>query len=293
MQELLLRIGEQDPALLARRAGIVPRLPAWTSYDLPFVGRVREELLIFDRLREVAAGSARMVFITGEAGIGKSRLVLEAARRAYDETIVLAVDGADALHPGLKTIAAALLEAAATMNDAELALCLGRRPGDVADLVPALRRRFPELPRPDEGNDGEDRAARARDALVSWIAGMSQRAPIVLILDDVHRAGPQLLLLLGALLAGDDPIRVLVLATARTGAAEFSSRLEQLVRRVETEGRLDRLELDGLSATSVRQLLTALGVSESDFDVDELVAFTQGRPDRLAERLRGHVTSRS
>src|SRR5262249_46248655 len=155
-----------------------------------------EELRIFERLRDVAAGGTRMVLVTGEAGIGKSRLVLEVARRAYDETIVLAVDGADALQPGVKMIAAALFDATATMADAELAWCLGRWPGDVAALVPALRRRLPGLPPAFEG-DHEARAVRERDAVVSWMAAMSQRAPVLLILDDLHRAGPALLMLVG------------------------------------------------------------------------------------------------
>lgn len=291
MQELRRRIEDQDPTLLARRAGIVPRLPAWTSYDLPFVGRIREELRIFENLREVAGGCARMVLITGESGIGKSRLVLEVARRAYDETIVLAVEGADALQPGVITIATALYEAAEDISDEELECCLGRWPGDVAALVPALRRRLPDLPPALEGDD-EARATREREALISWMGGMAQRAPIVLILDNVNRAGPELLFLLGGLLTRAEPLRVLVLATARCGASDFSTRLEQLLRRVGQEGCLDRIELDGLSLTSVRGLLTELGMSEADFDAAELAALTQGRPDRLGERLRDHVTSR-
>jgi hypothetical protein len=219
-------------------------------------------------------------------------LVLEVARRAYDEMIVLAVDGADALQPGVQSIAAALFQAAEKMTDAELECCLGRWPGDVAALVPALRRRLPDLPPALEGNDKE-RSDRARDALVSWMAGMSQRAAVLLILDDVHRAGPELLFLLGALLTGDDQVRVLVLATARIGADDFSSRLEQLVQRVGEDGLVDRIELDGLSLTSVQRLLTDLGMSDSDFDAAELAALTQGHPDRLGERLRDHVSSRS
>jgi len=292
MQELRRRIEDQDPTLLARRAGIVPRLPAWTSCDLPFVGRIREELRVFERLREVAVGCSRMVLITGEAGIGKSRLVLEVARRAYDETIVLAVDGADALQPGVKTIATALFDAAATMTDAELECCLGRWPGDAASLVPALRRRFPDLPPAFVGAD-EERSARERDAVVSWMAGMSQRAAVLLVLDDLHRAGPQLLFLLGALLTSAETVRVLVLATARCGPEDSVSRLEQLVHRIDEEAGVDRIELDGLSLTSVQRLLTELGISETEVDAAELAAFTQGHPGRLAERLHDRVTTRS
>jgi DNA-binding SARP family transcriptional activator len=293
MQELRRRIEEQDPTLLARRAGIVPRLPAWTSCDMPFVGRSREELRIFERLRDVAAaGGTRVVLVTGEAGIGKSRLLLEVARRAYDETIVLAVDGADAIQSGVKTIAAALFNAAATMADAELVCCLGRWPGDVAALVPQLRRRFPALPSAFEGDD-EARAGRERDAVISWMAGMSQRAPVLLMLDDLHRAGPELLMLVGGLFTTEDPIRVLVLSTARSGADDYSSRLEQLVRRIAEQGALERIEIGGVSLASMQRLLTELGMSDADFGANELAALTHGHPGRLSECLRGHVISRS
>jgi predicted ATPase len=217
---------------------------------------------------------------------------LEIARRAYDETIMLAVDGVDALQPGVRTIAAALFDAASTMSDAELEQCLGRWPGDAAALVPALRRRLPDLPPALVGTEDE-RSVREREALVSWIEGMSQRAPVLLVLDDVHRAGPELLFLLGGLLTSTDPVRVLVLATARSGPDHSSSRLEQLVHRVDEDARVDRIELDGLSLTSVQRLLAESGVPESDVDAAELVAVTQGRPDLLAERLRGYVTTRS
>jgi class 3 adenylate cyclase/tetratricopeptide (TPR) repeat protein len=46
----------------------------------PLVGRERELGLLLDRFREVKAGRGQVVFITGEAGIGKSRLLLECRR---------------------------------------------------------------------------------------------------------------------------------------------------------------------------------------------------------------------
>ncbi len=257
MQELQVRVLDQDPTLLAHRSGIVAPLPSWTSCGLPFVGRGREELRIFDRLRQVAAGGTRMVLVEGESGIGKSRLVLEVARRANDEAIVLAVDGADALRPGLHMIAAALGDACASLSDVELRLCLGRWPGDLAEIVPALRRRLPDLPAPLDADD-ETRSRRLRAALVSWIGALSQRAPVVLLLDDVHRAGPALVLFLGAVTADPEPKRVLVLATARSGAGDRSSRLEQLARSLQARGLIDRIELEGLTASSVAQLLSDL-----------------------------------
>ena len=116
MQELHARVVRQDPTLLARRAGIVAALPAWTPCSLPFVGRAREETVIFERLRDVAAGSTHMVLVEGVAGIGKSRLALEAARRAGGDAIVLAIDGGDSLRPGLHVLAAALADASSQLS---------------------------------------------------------------------------------------------------------------------------------------------------------------------------------
>ncbi len=262
VQELHGRMLDQDPALLLRRSGIVATLPTWTPCGLPFVGRSREEHLIFDVLRDVAAGATRMVLVEGEAGIGKSRLVLEAARRAHDDAIVLAVDGADALHPGLLMLTAALTEASVQLSDVELRLCLGRWPGDVADLAPALRRRLPDLPPPLEA-DAETRAAAVRAAIVSWIGALSQRAPVMLLLDDIHRAGTALLLLLGEMFVDQEPKRVLVLATARSGGADRSSRLEQLARSLQKRGELDRFELGGLGSDQVERLLNELALPDA------------------------------
>jgi class 3 adenylate cyclase/tetratricopeptide (TPR) repeat protein len=50
----------------------------------PLVGRERERATLLDRFQEAKAGLGQVVFIAGEAGIGKSRLVLE-SRRALAE----------------------------------------------------------------------------------------------------------------------------------------------------------------------------------------------------------------
>src|SRR4051812_10786126 len=51
----------------------------------PFVGRRPELAVISQQLSEAAKGSARVVLISGEPGIGKSRLVCELTRNAAAE----------------------------------------------------------------------------------------------------------------------------------------------------------------------------------------------------------------
>jgi DNA-binding SARP family transcriptional activator len=284
VHDLYARIRDQDPTLVAPRAGIVGALPSWTPCSLPFVGRSREESIIFERLRDVAGGARRMILVEGEAGIGKTRLALEIARRAHDAAIVLPVDGADALRPGLQMIAAGLAEACSHLGETELRLSLGRWPGDLAEMVPALRGRLPDLP-PALDADDETRAIRMREAVVSWIGALSQRAPVLLLLDDVHRAGPALLVLLGALMVAEKPSRVLVLATARS-ATERSARLEQLAHRLDQLGLLERLELGGLTSDSVHRLLTELACPDASTLSEDLTRVTSGHPYLLGEMLR-------
>src|SRR5262249_57963850 len=55
--------------------------PSWPD-EAPIIGRGRECTRLLDALDEVAAERGQLIAVLGEAGIGKSRLVAEAAREA-------------------------------------------------------------------------------------------------------------------------------------------------------------------------------------------------------------------
>ena len=82
LRELHRDVLSHAPGLAIGVGPLGSRIPLWTSLSLPFVGRGDEEELIFGRIREVFAGSRMMVLVEGEAGIGKTRLILEVAPRA-------------------------------------------------------------------------------------------------------------------------------------------------------------------------------------------------------------------
>jgi AAA ATPase domain len=54
----------------------------------PLVGRVAELAVLDEAIGSAAAGSAQVVAISGEGGIGKSRLALEGVRSAEAEVFV-------------------------------------------------------------------------------------------------------------------------------------------------------------------------------------------------------------
>ena len=202
------------------------RTPLWTSLVLPFVGRGEEEETIFCRIREVFAGSRMMMLVEGETGIGKTRLVLEIARRVQDDAIVLSATANDSMRPAVVAVAHELVAALVQLPDDELRCFLGRWPSDLAAVVPSLRDRLPDLVPADI--DVADGGPRLVNSVASGMAALSRRAPIVLLLDDLHLAGASLLTLLGRLMVVDEQQRILVLATARSQSPNRSSHLADL-----------------------------------------------------------------
>src|SRR6266700_4965018 len=114
------------------------------SGERSFVGRARELEQILAGLDDTLAGRGRLYLLTGEPGIGKTRLTDEiatgAARRGL--TVVWGrsweAGGAPAYWPWLDPLATL----SGMLDDAALAEALGDGAPQVAALVPAIERRL-------------------------------------------------------------------------------------------------------------------------------------------------------
>jgi DNA-binding SARP family transcriptional activator len=284
LRELHRDVLSHAPELAIRGGPLGSRIPLWTSLSLPFVGRGDEQELIFGRIRDVFAGSRMMVLVEGEAGIGKTRLVLEIARRVEDDAIILSATANDSMRPAVVGLAHALVAVVSQLPDDELRQCLGCGPDDLAAAVPSLRDRLPDLV-PALDGDAAGRGQRLVSSVASCVTALSRRAPIVLLLDDLHRSGASLLFLLGRLMVADEQQRILILATARTRYPDRSSNLVDLAEQLERRGRLDRMRLEGLGAESVERLLCRLGTHEPAAKARLLHEVTNGQPFFLGEIL--------
>ena len=288
VREVHAAVLQQDPALRSSHLGSENALPRWTVSTLPFVGRGAEDERITEAFRSIVSGGARCVLVEGEEGIGKSRLTLQLGRRLQDQAVVVAMSGNDTLRPAVDAMAIALFEATSAMSDTELRHCLGHWPGDLAFLVPELRKRFPDLPAALTA-DPESVTQRLRAALASWIAAISQRAPVALLVDDLHLAGPGMLMLLDALFADPDTKRLLVLANARSGEADGSGHLDELAAELDKHDLLVRVPLTGLDVGEIRRLLTHLGRGDDPDLPPALHRLTAGHPFLLGEVLHDSV----
>jgi len=222
----------------------------------PFVGRRTELRLLHDAMQEAASGRGGVLLVTGEAGIGKTRLMQEVAGWAAEEGWRVLVGrcweegGAPAYWPWIQVVREA-------GGDFE------QLPGTAGTPVSV---------------DPEGRRFALFDSATRFLIDGARRQPLLLQLDDLHAAdAPSLLLLrfLGEAIA-DAPI--LVVGSYREGErrvrelADSFAGLARVARRV---------SLRGLNAEEVEAYLEGLGGSPAA--AARLHAITGGNPFFLGE----------
>ena len=287
LRELHQAILEQDPGLELVATGRSAAEPAPGTPSSIFVGRERELAELVRGLDQAFAGSGRLFLLAGEPGIGKSRLAEELATYARGRGGQVLVGrcweagGAPAYWPWMQ-----LLRACVRQSDAEaLEAQLGAGAADLAQLVPELRERFPDLPTPPLEPEG----ARFRlfDAAVGFLRNAADDQPMVLFLDDLHAADGPSLLLLRFLARELGSTRILLLGAYRDLDPVPGEGLTEMLAEVSREPVTNRLSLGGLNAPEVAEYveLAASEVASPEL-VAELHADTDGNPLFVGEIVR-------
>jgi DNA-binding CsgD family transcriptional regulator len=265
-----------------------PPGPAPRAGDL-FVGRERELAALGTALEQALAGEGRIVALAGEPGIGKTRTAEALAHyaegrdarvlwgRCYEEP------GAPPYWPWVQVIRAC----AGDCDGAQLQALLGAGAGDLAEIVPELARRLPDLslaPRPVE-------ATQARFRLFDAIGGFWKRAaadaPQLLILDNVHWADTPSLRLLEFLAPEVGESRLLILLTYRDIELSRRHPLSDTLGALARAPRFQRLRLTGLNlGEASRFMAAASGRAVPPELVASVHSQTEGNPLFLAEVTR-------
>jgi DNA-binding SARP family transcriptional activator len=233
-QTLVAELGvDPGPRLRQLEADILvhaPRLIPAEGIDLerPFVGR-REELARLERAAEDVARQARpaIALVSGEAGAGKTALAEALTQR-------LAARGWTA--------------------------AWGRSPEyEGAPVAWPWAQISDALPGSDPAPSQDPAVARfqLRRAAVSRLAAAAGRRPVLIVVEDLHRADEGTLDLLGALLGEPDPVTGPVLIVATYRATEITPELTAaLARFARTEP--VRVYLGGLDEAATGELASAV-----------------------------------
>jgi class 3 adenylate cyclase/tetratricopeptide (TPR) repeat protein len=234
------------------------RFDARTISDLnPFVGREQELNALFSRWSAARVGSGQIVHVSGEPGIGKSRLALALIERLRGESLSIvkwncaAHLSNRALHPIVRDIETragisrsrpaearrvaieTLVAASPTLShtDAEF----------FHDLLGIETETHPEL-------DAASRARHTYGLLTRWLAGIAHQAPVLILVEDAHWADAATLDFLAVFAERIARLPVLLLITHRP---EFTPPWTD-AKHAET------LVLDALDGAAGAQLLAAV-----------------------------------
>jgi predicted ATPase len=254
----------------------------------PFVGREPELRRLRSALDAAAAGQGGLALVTGEPGIGKTRLVQELAAYARQQgTWVLwgrcAEDaGAPAYWPWVQLVRGYVRAHEPHLLAAEL----GVGAAVVAQLVPELRELLPDLPEPPPLAPAPARF-RLFDAVTGFLQRAAARQPLVLLFDDLHAADAPSLLLLRFLARGLDAFRILVVGTARDVDLTQHHALAQTLAALTREPDGAHLRLRGLSREDVGRFIERLtGRASSEPLVATVHERTDGNPFFVTEVVR-------
>jgi DNA-binding SARP family transcriptional activator len=302
-----LRVYHACAATLERELGVEPSAPTREAYEAllrsagepagaaeeargaeplggpSLIGRSPERARLVTLWRAAETVGARLVLVTGEPGIGKTRLVEDlrswwlrrggpaAQARSYPAEGALAYGPlvswlrSEALAPHLRRV-----------DRAHLA--------ELARLLPELRTAMPDLPQPAALPDSDQRQ-QLFDALASAL--VPPGGPLLLVADDLHWADRETLRFFHYLLRVRPEAPLLVAATARGEEIDQPHPLHDLLSGLRSMERLVEIELGRLSREDTAALAERVAGRRLDApETDRLFGETEGNPLFVVEALR-------
>ena len=248
------------------------------------VGRDEEARRLRAALAAAGTGRGSTVFLSGEAGIGKSRLVREIARAAGESG--LPVLAGRAVAGGAPTPFRPFAEALTSAGRA------GRLPAgeELGPFRPVLGRLIPEW-RPPQPVPGEETPVFLGEAVLRLLRALAPQSGCVLVLEDLHWADQETLTLLEYLADNLAAERVLCLATLREAGYQEGGEAAALASALAARGSAAMLALGRLGPTAMADMARAcLDTAHLPAAVHEFVAGrAEGIPFLVEEVLAGLV----
>ena len=257
--------------------------PEQEALSLPFLGREGELAELGEQFDRALKGQGRLVFVSGEAGVGKTRLVEEFLRRCAGRTklplrlfagrcyapesrapYTMWADALQALsEPGWKSQLAGLAE-------------VWRQ--QLARLVPALGPPADEI----EGTTLAESRLRLLQGIVQTVVHLSQGGVLGLWFDDLHWADEASLELLHYVSRHTTGEALFIVGTYRPDAVADNPDLDRLLQ---DSRRARVVEVMSLDRETVRQMLMGLKIQGPDDVTEGLYRHSGGNPLFLAETL--------
>ena len=243
-----------------------------------FVGREPLRRQLSEQLSRADAGSGRMILVSGEVGVGKSRLVEELAAEAQRRgcCVLSGGTGAHTNHLAYGPFAVALEGYVASRSEAERQA--------LAQFVPSLGLGKPVGRAVDQPADDQ---LYLVPAIVRLLTDLARTQPVVLVLGDLHGLHRSSVNLLGYLAPLAAQRRWLIVGTYREEGLTPRSELRRMIDATERERLCLKYKLERLPRADCDRLVRALlpGRSVDDAVLDHVYARSLGNPLFVEELL--------
>ncbi len=271
---------------VSTRPGPLPRFVTARQAS-PFVGRGDELTALSEEFERTRAGECRLILVEGEPGIGKTRLAAEFCADVHSRgaQILLGSCTDETLVP-YQPFMEAISRYVADCRLEELRLDLGDTGGELRRLAPELAERLPDLPEPVRGDPAGERH-RLYGAVARLLVNVAACAPLVLAIEDLHRADRATLALLAHVVRAVRDAPVLILGTYRGTEVDRAEALAATLADLQRDQLFERLSLAGLDEPHVADLVDVIaGIGAPPQLARDLHDRTDGNPFFIEEVLR-------
>jgi DNA-binding SARP family transcriptional activator len=253
---------------------------------MPLIGRQQAWNRLQTAWQVTTAGRARMVVLTGEAGIGKSRLAEEMIRWAHRQGLI-ALASTCYLSEGSLAYAPVISWLRTDPIRSQMERLQSETRTELSRVLPELLVAHPTMTRPGPLEQSWQRQ-HFFEALASVL--LLGNRPLLLVLDDVQWCPPDTLEWLHFLLRSNDRARVLLLATMRTEEVHPATPLVELLNALQHGGRLTEIALTPLGQAETGELASRLlGRALTPVEAATLYTETEGNPFFVVETIRGQL----
>ena len=263
--------------------------------EAPLLGRSAELALLSKTVDEAAEGAGRSVFIVGEGGIGKTRLVTAAAENAAKHGWSVAVGRAYPVETGVPyaLFADALLPLVRKLDPATMTVLTRGGAADFAYLFPNLGTSA-ERDRASAGADPSEIKARLLWSFTQFLGRLSAKQPLFVVLENLQWADASSLELLHFVARQIEGQKIILLGTYNETERDSNAVLRSTEQSLLRLGSLTVHKLSPLGPAVVEDIVHQMfGVDKNATRQFSALLYdrTRGNPFFVEETLKSLVDS--
>lgn len=240
----------------------VPSPRPIAAKEIPLIDRVEEMTLLKEAVDRAILGGGSLVFLYGEAGIGKTRMARELRAYAHLRGMQVLYGRCPALFrmdgvPPYILWREVIRDYLENCSPEQLYRVVGFYPAEIAKLVPELGQKLRGIPQSFQINP-EQEQNRLFEAVSQFITNISRDTPLLVVLDDLQWTDPSSLLLLHYMARGGQRTSLLLLGAYRSTDIDVKHPLSPVLTELNRERLPQSIQLKRMPLNDVSEMIKSI-----------------------------------